>query len=831
MLLLSLAVASAHTPHDPVRATDLSAGFGSDGILLSGRIPAETFRQTELVRSDDAGWTWNQSGRGLGNGSDLMDLRMSPAFPTDGLAVTASDDGVFVTNDGGATWTHALTDMPGTTVEIALEPDGTPTLVVAGALGGLWCSRDRGASFDDCTPPDTLAIVALSASNDGTRLVAAGPTAIDVSADQGRTWTRAAPLAPAFANTVAAAPGLILAGTDYGLFRSEDDGASWQGPANLPEPVVHAVSIAPDWPSDRTVLAATATHAVLVSADGGVNFVEHDAGVKLSDQSSRHFYTIRVARDWASSGCAILGAFEGIWQSCDFGETWAEHDIRPVPVVTSIALSPRYADDRTLTVSMYGGGIYLSRDGGETFANLNPGLENGAAYDVGFVDDGAGGVVAFGAQADRLLFSPPGEPWASHKTDLGTLIFPTEVAVDPAWATSGIALYGTRYTGMGRTADFGETFSTVAAENTMVTSTVLDASGEAWFGTGAGGLFSSADAGATWTDETALLGGVKGRVFVRREADGRLWIGTTTGLKLREPGAAALTVPDAPLAMQEGVIEQVELAHDGTVFVSVRGEGLFRGSASETLAPIAQALLDAGMTISELDPSPDFANDATIFASAGEALLRSTDRGDTWTRIDPRPMRYEEDSQRIYTDGRDVLVAKDPAHSASQVYELIGPEANVRFDWYGEQVDVIGATTPGGGAVEVWIDGARVGTVSSDGADAVNQVLWSSTPGPMAVHVLELRWVSGVFAFDAFDLHYPVPPAPSDSGPGPEDTGVGPDDPPVEEQPPGEEGGDPEPDDGKGCGCAASPGAPAAWPLALAASFLGRRRRAGPRAR
>jgi len=124
----------------------LSPAFESDDTLFAWG-PSE-----ELVRSTDGGKSWAPVLEGLGP-VDVASLGISPAFAENGRVYIATSDGMFVSDDQGATWRrlglegHQL-------VLLALSPafpeDG---VMVAAATGSLHLSTDGGASWAELEAP------------------------------------------------------------------------------------------------------------------------------------------------------------------------------------------------------------------------------------------------------------------------------------------------------------------------------------------------------------------------------------------------------------------------------------------------------------------------------------------------------------------------------------------------------------------------------------------------------------------------------------------------------------------------------------------------------
>lgn len=124
----------------------LSPAFASDGILFAWG-PSE-----QALRSSDGGKSWAPVSKGLGQ-VDVASLAVSPAFAEDGRAYVATSDGMFVSDDRGATWRRrGLEDHQ--LVLLAISPafprDG---VMVAASTGSLHLSTDGGASWAEMEAP------------------------------------------------------------------------------------------------------------------------------------------------------------------------------------------------------------------------------------------------------------------------------------------------------------------------------------------------------------------------------------------------------------------------------------------------------------------------------------------------------------------------------------------------------------------------------------------------------------------------------------------------------------------------------------------------------
>jgi photosystem II stability/assembly factor-like uncharacterized protein len=219
----------------------VSPDFGSDGVILAGG----DFTQNSLIRSTDGGDTWTTvfDGTTMAGASDLNLLAFSPNFATDQTAYAwLQQVGLLRSTDGGQRWTIVTPEASEERFlfgqALALSPDGERLYL--GALDGmLLVSSDGGQSWrslDDTIPDDRVWSSALALTPDGTIFLG---TDIGVyrSQDEGRTWQRTSTGLPSSQGREMP-PGirtlrfhedrLYAALTEGGLYVSDDRGETWR---------------------------------------------------------------------------------------------------------------------------------------------------------------------------------------------------------------------------------------------------------------------------------------------------------------------------------------------------------------------------------------------------------------------------------------------------------------------------------------------------------------------------------------------------------------------------------------------------------------------------
>lgn len=220
---------------------------------------------------------------------------------------------------------------------------------------------DRGREFQDLAfSPDY--------ANDRTVYVATIRGGLDVSTDGGDHWFGTS-MADTYVTTIGVSPDfrnddLLLVSTAKGLLRSTDRGVTKEGILPSPRwPPIDGFEFSPNFATDNTVYAAAGDAGLLRSTDRGKRWAPVQLGrreVVVRD--------VAVAPD-GSPGLILATWGKGLLYSLDRGESWSQALGSPPldPFVTSVSMSPNYAQDQRSFATTQQGGLATSEDRGHSW--------------------------------------------------------------------------------------------------------------------------------------------------------------------------------------------------------------------------------------------------------------------------------------------------------------------------------------------------------------------------------------------------------------------------------------------------------------------------------
>jgi photosystem II stability/assembly factor-like uncharacterized protein len=464
------------------------------------------------------------------------------------------------------------------------------------------------------------------------------------SSDGGSSWTAANGGLGSFPFVLSLAvdprdPAVVLAGTAGGIFETTSGGELWRR-LPLVLPTSTAVSRVAFDPARPRILYAATGEGLFRSGDGGAHWTKRDAGLPPGQLTALYLDPDRPGTLYASvSDNLAPSVLPRVYKTTDGGGRWtALAGLRTSYVATLV----RHRASDTLYAPTTEG-LFATRDGGATWTLLSADI------------------------FDKLVVAPSGTLYG----DTGSGGVVTSVDGGLTWSYPVPSLPAVPYGG---------------AE-----SLALDSSGNHLLA-GAFGLgIYSLDAGGSWTrvnrgfraayitglavspaSPSLLFVGTLGQGLLASADGGASFVGRNAGLPLIDLGAVDVTAiavdPKSPRSLAIGVgfaggtvaqtsnagrrwtfetpicltVDSLALAPPDTLFAA--STAAFYGSqctgASTCTAKVSH---DGGSSFTCLDGPPEVSaflvdplRPAVVYAAAGDAIWKSTDRGGHFTRVADR---------------------------------------------------------------------------------------------------------------------------------------------------------------------------------------------------
>jgi photosystem II stability/assembly factor-like uncharacterized protein len=253
----------------------LAASPANPSIVLAGTGGAGVFRST------DGGANWHRSSSGMPHDTMVSAFAFAPSAPSTVFAATYAS-GVYRSIDAGRSWVRiTLSIDTASFYYIAVDPSNAARVFI-GSASGLWRSTNGGTTWTLLTWPatDNIAGQALAIAPSDPQVVYVVGSSMLRSTDGGTTWTDMDdPMIGA--TSVWADPGdantLLVGGMD-GVYRSTNGGASWRPVATVA--VNDVVStLVPDPTVPHRFCAGTSSHGLFRSDDDGATWHSYSSGL------------------------------------------------------------------------------------------------------------------------------------------------------------------------------------------------------------------------------------------------------------------------------------------------------------------------------------------------------------------------------------------------------------------------------------------------------------------------------------------------------------------------------------------------------------------------
>lgn len=507
----------------------------------------------------------------------------------------ASDGDLFRSKDGGKTW-EIVADLHGKSLRALSIAPSDPKILVVGALDGIYRSRDGGHDWERISPENHAEIKNVES-------IAIDPVN----------------------------PNVIYAGTWHLPWKTEDGGKSWHSIKKgvIDDSDVFSIVIDPAQPANLFISACSGIYR---SESAGELFRKIQ-GIPYSARRTR-----MLQMDPTDHNVVYAGTTEGLWKTVDAGATW-KRMTGPNVVINDVLVDPRRPSRVLLATDR--SGVLASDDGGVTFTASNRGFTHRQAATL-LVDRSNSSTIYAGLLSDKefggvFISRDAGQSWKQMSYGLdGRDVFVLRQTDDDsvlAGTDHGIFQLKPGATAwIARTASIGRAGalanrqsahpSTVSELNTRITA--LETSGRQWFVTTANGLFSSPDSGESWRKET--LPGVTAPTSIG-----------VAGAMIAVAGRNTITVsvnggeswlPCKPFE-SDFVIHSVAVRATGDIWLATRN-GLYRSTdAGDSWKRITTLRLADILSI-QFDEEN---HRMLVLSGASTNIFESADSGRTWSTI------------------------------------------------------------------------------------------------------------------------------------------------------------------------------------------------------
>lgn len=346
----------------------------------------------------------------------------------------------------GSTWfSLGPTNFAGRMLDLAFDPNDTDIVYAGAAGGGLWKSTDGGDNWTPVTDElQSLAVggVAVSQTNSDIVVIATGEGTFNIdrihgvgilrSTDAGATWNTTdvnfnLSNGHGFHALEAGPNGTFLAGATDGLYRSDDDGATWTKVRTSGQ--FFDVKWKPGSPNTVYSVRGSSNSSssnVKISTDDGLTWSLAGTGqpsgnligkskLAVTPADPDYVYVIYVTR----SGGNLLG----VYRSTDGGATWNLRANSPnIPngqgwYNLSLAVDPNDVD----TVIAGGVQLFRSTDGGQTYGVVGGNVH--VDHHVATYEPGSNSNVWVGSDGGLWRSATDGTVWTGRNNGLVTYQF------------------------------------------------------------------------------------------------------------------------------------------------------------------------------------------------------------------------------------------------------------------------------------------------------------------------------------------------------------------------------------------------------------------------
>jgi len=306
--------------------------------------------------SGNQGTTLTARNAGIDAVSPLA-IAVDPITPSK-VYLAAPDQALFQSANAGMTWTASGIFATATLSAIAIDPVNSNNVYAASPHGGyptVYVSNDGGATWTPGFPATSSRFNVVAVDPHASTVYAVGAGYIRISTNAGASWTSAAPIAGGVNdNMLAVRPldGAIFLCTGTGLFLSTNQGGTFSPLSALGNMPV--VSVAPA-PNDSNVIYAATATAVFQTSTGGATWAQLPTVTSGGMLAMNPLNALEL----------YLATSAGFLHTLDGGQTWVSHSVGLPSALGSVALGVAPSSFGVVYLGVANRGVWKTVTGGQ----------------------------------------------------------------------------------------------------------------------------------------------------------------------------------------------------------------------------------------------------------------------------------------------------------------------------------------------------------------------------------------------------------------------------------------------------------------------------------
>ncbi len=438
---------------------------------------------SRIYESTDGGSTWHHLSR-LGTTGDLVVDHIVVDSASDTVVYAAAwaldrpGGGLWMSQDGGQNWTEDA-GLHGQSIRAFVQAPSDPRILIAGTLEGVFRSNDGGATWAQTSPPGSREIhevESLAVDPSDADIVYAGTWHLPwKTTDGGKNWhsIKKGLIDDSDVFSIIIDPDkpqTVYASACSGIYKSANAGEVFRKIQGIPSTARRTRVLRQD-PIQRDVVYAGTTEGLYKTVNGGKTF-ERMTGpdVIVNDVYVDPTNAQRVLLATDRSGMMV--SMDGAASFVPINKGFSERKVEALLVdhEDSSRLFAGVVNDKTY------GSVFFSPDGGTQWKQIANGLDG---RDVFVLAQAPDGTVLAGTNSGIFSLEAGAVDWKPRETIANALV-----------KTAKQTIRGTHVNVEKKVKEQphemdGRVFA-------------LDLSGDAWVASTAGGIFTSRDSGATW---------------------------------------------------------------------------------------------------------------------------------------------------------------------------------------------------------------------------------------------------------------------------------------------------------------------------------------------